>query len=72
MNARRMAPCCVSSALVLFSVSPAGVAQIGQGGDQLAAIRAACTADAQRLCATVKTGNGRIVACLKEHKDELS
>jgi Cysteine rich repeat len=38
----------------------------------LAALRAGCAADAQKLCAGVQPGGGRIVACLKEHKDALS
>jgi hypothetical protein len=38
----------------------------------LAALRAGCAADAQRLCAGVQPGGGRILACLKEHKDALS
>jgi hypothetical protein len=40
--------------------------------DPLAAIRAACADDAQKLCAGMQPGGGRIVACLKEHKDSLS
>src|SRR5579862_7957548 len=40
--------------------------------DPLAAIRAACTADAQRFCATVPQGGGRVIACLKENKDSIS
>ena len=43
-----------------------------QDQSSLAAIRAACTADAQKFCAGVQQGGGRIVACLKEHKDSLS
>jgi len=38
----------------------------------LAAIRAACATDAQKFCAGVAPGGGRIIACLKEHKDSLS
>src|SRR5262245_30513848 len=45
---------------------------LAQEQSALAAIRAACAADAQRLCAGVQQGGGRIVACLKEHKDSLS
>ena len=38
----------------------------------LAALRTGCAADAQKLCAGVQPGGGRILACLKEHKDALS
>lgn len=31
-----------------------------------------CKADEAKLCADVKPGEGRIAACMKEHKDELS
>jgi Cysteine rich repeat len=38
----------------------------------LAVLRAGCAQDAQTLCAGVQPGGGRILACLKEHKDALS
>jgi Cysteine rich repeat len=38
----------------------------------LAALRAGCAADVQKLCAGVQPGGGRILACLKAHKDALS
>ena len=37
-----------------------------------AVFRAGCTDDVQRLCAGVQPGGGRILACLKEHKDAVS
>src|SRR5258708_37164626 len=59
---------------LLLVVCAATAVQSAQAQDQtsLAAIRAACAGDAQRLCAGVQPGGGRIVACLKEHKDSLS
>ena len=34
--------------------------------------RAACAADVQKLCPNVPTGGGRIIACLQQHKEEVS
>ena len=34
--------------------------------------RAACAADVQKLCSNVPPGGGRIIACLKQHKEEVS
>ncbi|HEX4863646.1 MAG TPA: cysteine rich repeat-containing protein [Acidimicrobiales bacterium] len=36
------------------------------------AARAACSADLQQLCAGVQPGGGRMLACLKEHRDQVS
>jgi hypothetical protein len=75
MKVRRIANVsCLLLSLTVFYVSPARPAQSAQSGDQqsLAAIRAACAEDAKQLCAGVQPGGGRIVACLREHKDSLS
>jgi len=34
--------------------------------------RAACAADVQKLCSDVPQGGGRIIACLKQHKEQVS
>jgi hypothetical protein len=56
---------------ICFAAVFAPLATADQAAD-LAALRAACSDDAQRLCAGVSPGGGRILACLKEHKSELS
>ena len=38
----------------------------------MAGVRAACQSDLQTLCAGVQPGGGRIKACLKDHKDQVS
>jgi len=70
MNLTRIATALCLLTSTVFGVSYAA----GQSGRQpsLADLRAACADDAQRLCAGVQPGGGRVVACLKEHKDALS
>lgn len=53
-------------------VAPAVLSAQPNNQQSLAAIRAACADDAQKLCAGVQPGGGRIVACLKDHKEQLS
>ncbi|HTQ36299.1 MAG TPA: cysteine rich repeat-containing protein [Steroidobacteraceae bacterium] len=62
----------IATVVALSLHQPATAAQSTQTDDQLAAIRAACTGDAQKLCGTVEQGGGRVLACLKDHKDSLS
>lgn len=38
----------------------------------VAEARVACETDIQSLCAGVQPGGGRILACLKQHKDQVS
>lgn len=35
-------------------------------------VHEACQADAEKLCGDVKKGRGRVMKCLKKHKEEVS
>jgi len=71
MSATRIAN--ASCLLLSVTISSVSVAAAQAGGQpSLDAIRAACADDARKLCEGVQPGGGRIVTCLKEHKDSLS
>ena len=55
------------SAIALASFSSVAFAQKGQSHN-----RGACRADAEKLCAGVEHGHGRILDCLAGQKDKLS
>ncbi len=50
---------------------PAGVRSL-QGSEYEAGLRKACTSDANKLCPSVKIGNGRILACLYSRSNSMS
>jgi hypothetical protein len=54
-------------AVALTCFSTAALAQEGQSHN-----RGACRADAERLCAGIEHGHGRIHECLAGQKDKLS
>lgn len=53
-------------------LSPDCKATIGEMGTRGQALRQACSADAQSLCASVSRGNGGIVKCLKDNLAKVS
>lgn len=56
------------------STPPSSQSPPTQGPSQqaVADARAACDTDIQKLCAGVQPGGGRILSCLKQHKDQVS
>lgn len=61
-------------ASLLLSLTVSTSLAVAQSGNQpsLAALRAACSADAQKFCSGVQSGGGRVIACLKQNQDSLS
>jgi hypothetical protein len=61
-----------STLLLVVCAATAVQPALADNQPNLAAIRAACADDAQKLCAGVQPGEGRVITCLKEHSDSLS
>lgn len=56
--------------IATVALTTLGSATLAQAQQNKAA--EACKDDAAKLCPDVKPGQGRIMACLKEHKSEVS
>ena len=65
MRIRHIAIASGLSLTALLSAAPSVLAQ------QAAAMKY-CKADFERLCPGVQPGGGRIIGCLKSHKEEIS
>jgi hypothetical protein len=53
-------------------LSPACQERLSRIQAKMAAWRAACQDDVQKLCSDVTPGRGTIIKCLRQHRDELS
>jgi hypothetical protein len=64
----------IGASSVSFAQEPAPGAQGGEshGRGPGGGPRRACEADIKTLCAGVERGGGRIMLCLREHRDQLS
>jgi hypothetical protein len=65
-----------STAAFILCACAAAQATLAQGQtpspQAVADVQKACTGDVQKLCSGVQAGGGRILACLKQHKSDVS
>jgi Cysteine rich repeat len=64
----RIRPFAVAAAISLAAIASAGSSALAQQAEAMKY----CKADVARLCPGVQMGGGRIIACLKAHKEEVS
>jgi Cysteine rich repeat len=63
----------IRNIVVISTLSFAALALTGSGAlAQQAEAMKYCRADVARLCPGVQPGGGRIIGCLKAHKEEIS
>ena len=57
---------------LLMFASLSALAGGSQMEDEFQALRQYCKADVERLCPNVEPGGGRIIACLKANKEQMT
>lgn len=63
----------LAAPLVAYGLSLGFAAGAGaQTAEQVTALRTTCETDVKKLCAGIQPGGGRLLQCLKEHKDEVT
>jgi|HubBroStandDraft_1064217.scaffolds.fasta_scaffold01015_3 hypothetical protein len=74
-NSALLVSICLAAAAQFASADdppPAPSQQAQQAQQAFIEAQRACDGDIQTLCPGVQPGGGRIIACLKEHKDQVS